>query len=116
MSCRRSSRARFNRSESLSRGTSRQAPNGSSDALKSYAVLLVCDDGCGMDPGTKEHIFNPFFTTKAQGKGTGLGLSTVYGIVQQIGGFMEVDTAVGEGTSFRIFFPTIGSETPSVGG
>jgi two-component system cell cycle sensor histidine kinase/response regulator CckA len=58
-----------------------------------YAVLSVCDSGCGMDTQTLERIFEPFFTTKETGKGTGLGLSTVYGIVKQHGGFLHVYTA-----------------------
>jgi two-component system, cell cycle sensor histidine kinase and response regulator CckA len=68
-------------------------------------MLSVSDTGEGMDDYIKEHIFEPFFTTKPEGKGTGLGLSTVYGIVQQSGATIVVDTALGRGTSFRICFP-----------
>ncbi len=70
-----------------------------------YIVLSIRDDGCGMAPDVIQHIFEPFFTTKGSGKGTGLGLATVYGIVQQSGGILQVDSQPGNGTTFRIFFP-----------
>jgi two-component system, cell cycle sensor histidine kinase and response regulator CckA len=73
-----------------------------------YAMVAVSDTGCGMDETTKAHIFEPFFTTKEVGKGTGLGLATVFGIIKQSGGFIEVDSTVGSGSAFRAYFPQIG--------
>lgn len=70
-----------------------------------FVCLSVADSGCGMSEEVLRNIFEPFYTTKEQGKGTGLGLSMVYGIVKQNGGFIDVESAPGNGTTFRIFLP-----------
>ncbi|MEQ8887316.1 MAG: ATP-binding protein, partial [Sandaracinaceae bacterium] len=107
-------------------GTLTLAVRGASRDERDWVIVEVRDDGVGMDDETLARIFEPFFTTKSPDRGTGLGLSSVDGVVHQSGGFMEVDSAPHQGSSFRIWLPRATgaldedtqrqSQIPAVGG
>jgi CheY-like chemotaxis protein len=80
----------------------------------SFVVLTVADDGRGIDPRTLARIFDPFFTTKAEGRGTGLGLAITQTVASQAGGFVDVDSSIDAGTTFRVFFPSRGPGSGSL--
>jgi CheY-like chemotaxis protein len=91
------------------------APGDATPAIPSgaYVRLSVCDSGIGMSEEVQRQMFEPFFTTKGPTKGTGLGLSTCYGIVKQSGGFIDVESRPGRGSSFHIYLPRVAHAAPS---
>ena len=80
-----------------------------------YVELVITDTGSGMSPETRSRVFEPFFTTKGVGKGTGLGLAMVYGTVNQSGGYIFLESEVGRGSSFRLFFPPVADRLTAPG-
>ena len=80
----------------------------------SFVKIMVQDAGCGMDKETLSHIFEPFFTTKGPDKGTGLGLATVYGILKQSQGYIDVISQPGQGTRFTVYLPRVGQPVSTV--
>ena len=84
-----------------------EAENSTPRPAGDYVTLAVTDDGSGMDEAVRERLFEPYFTTKAEGAGTGLGLAQVYGVVRQIGGFVDVESTLGHGTTMTMAFPRL---------
>lgn len=100
----------------LTIATSNRGPEIKNEPISGPCVVLeVRDTGHGMDEEQKSHAFEPFFTTKPPGKGTGLGLATVYGVVEQSGGHVTIDSRVGIGTRVRVYFPLINEPASPVG-
>jgi signal transduction histidine kinase len=87
------------------RGASKPSGGGPAEPARSYVSITIADHGTGMGEDTLERVFEPFFTTKDVGEGTGLGLAVAYGIVQEHGGFITVESKLGEGSRFEVYLP-----------
>ncbi len=99
-----------NARDAMPRGGTLVVTTRNLDEASGEIMLAVADTGCGMDEVTQQRLFEPFFTTKRPGQGTGLGLATVYGIVTQAGGRIEVSSAVGRGSTFRVYLPRLADD------
>jgi signal transduction histidine kinase len=97
----------------LIRRRSGRSPDGGSDGPSAFFGIEVHDQGVGIPEENMQQLFEPFFTTKAVGAGTGLGLSIAYGIVQEHGGWIDVNSRVGEGSCFTVFLPEKNALLPS---
>ena len=87
-------------------------PTGNDGGTNSiYRRIIIADDGEGISAQHREHIFEPFFTTKDVGEGTGLGLSISHGIIQEHGGWIEVETSEGQGSSFSVYLPVTANDS-----
>ncbi len=91
---------------SLARVTAAYAGTHPEASVGEFVCISVTDTGCGMDDQTKSRLFEPFFTTKEVGKGTGMGLATAYGLIKQHNGWIEVESRVGAGSTFKVFLPS----------
>jgi CheY-like chemotaxis protein len=105
----------INACDAMPRGGTLRIETANTDDSGPMVSLSVSDTGLGMDQATRERLFEPFFTTKEAGRGTGLGLATAYGIVQQAGGLIHVESEPGRGSCFKVLLPRLGSQGAAAG-